>query len=295
MRESFFVQIGRGEHLVDVQIATVGDIGLVRLGIDVESAGVNVLNPDYIGFVIPLSWAGDLFLNGERVNKSAIYMPGDLDCLHLHSKSRVILGVTMPRAPFVDTLAALRGVDVDDIRLLDREMYLGEAAVGAVASRLTAITQSVCNAPLEYNQHSILNEVYALLTDAYLHSPTRPVSRVDRSHCPNHIVRLAEERFMAAEGKPVSLADLCAAADVGKTSLYKAFNSVCGLPPLAYFQKRRLTRARSCLLHADNDRGGIKQTALSYGFTELGRFSAQYRQLFGELPSVTLSRHEQGY
>jgi AraC-like DNA-binding protein len=48
---------------------------------------------------------------------------------------------------------------------------------------------------------------------------------------------------MAAEGTPISLADLCAAAGVSKSALYPAFHSVCGEPPLAYFQKRRLARS----------------------------------------------------
>ena len=37
VKESYFVQVGRGEHIVDVQIATVGKIGLLRLGICVEA------------------------------------------------------------------------------------------------------------------------------------------------------------------------------------------------------------------------------------------------------------------
>ena len=34
VKESYFVQVGRGEHNVDVRMATVGNIGLLRLGID---------------------------------------------------------------------------------------------------------------------------------------------------------------------------------------------------------------------------------------------------------------------
>jgi AraC-like DNA-binding protein len=294
IKESYFVQVGRGEHIVDVQIATVGKIGLIRLGIGVEAVGINVLNPGYIGFALPVSWSGDLLLNGELANKSNIYMPGDLDSLHLHSKSRVILGVTIPRQPFVETIAALRGVDTGDIMLNDRELHLSEAAGAEVRARLTAIINEACSERDKRSQREISNDVMGLLTDAYLHALPESLSQAERISRPERIVRLAEERFMASNSKPVSLADLCAAAGVGKSTLYKAFHTVCGLAPLSYFQKRRLMQARSQLINSVDERGQVKYAAMSSGFTELGRFSVEYRQLFEELPSTTLSRTGNG-
>jgi AraC-like DNA-binding protein len=77
---------------------------------------------------------------------------------------------------------------------------------------------------------------------------------------------------------------------VSQSSLHLAFYSVCGEPPLAYFHKRRLMRARSALLNSAPERSAVKRAALDVGFTELGRFSVEYRRLFGESPSVTLNR-----
>lgn len=95
---------------------------------------------------------------------------------------------------------------------------------------------------------------------------------------------------MAAEGKPVSLADLCQAAGVSKTSLYNAFHQICGESPLDYFRKRQLMQARSILLNTNPRWGAIKRAALSVGLTEFGRFSVEYRQVFGESPSATLKK-----
>ena len=290
MKESYYVQVGPGEHVVDVRMATVGNIGLLRLGIGVEAVGINVLNPDYIGFALPVSWSGDLLINGELANKSAIYMPGNIDSVHLHSMSRVMLGVTMPRQQFIETIAALRAVDTGDIMLNDRELRLSESAGVEVRARLTQIINEACSERVKRSQREISNEVTGLLTDAYLHALPESLTQAERTYQPERIVRLAEERFMASDGKPVSLADLCAAAGVRKSALYSAFHNVCGLPPLSYFQKRRLMQARSLLVNADKERGRVKHAALSTGFTELGRFSVEYRQLFGEPPSATLSR-----
>lgn len=289
VRESSIVQVGRGEHNVDVQMATLGDIGLTRLGIGVEAVGVNVLNPDYVGFVVPLSWAGDFFVNGDAVKKSAIYMAGDLDSIHLRSKSRVTMGVTFPREPFLQAIAALRGVCVDDISLKERELRLSDASVHWLRTRLTAIIDRACRTHREPVQEQMSDDVLGLMADAYLQAVPETSVSPGRTGRPERIVRLAEERFEASEGGPVCLADLCAAAGVGKSCLYKAFHSVCGQPPLAYFHMRRLMRARTLLIDADCERGSVKHAALGSGFTELGRFSVQYRQLFGELPSATLN------
>jgi hypothetical protein len=71
--------------------------------------------------------------------------------------------------------------------------------------------------------------ILELLIDAYLRaSPLR--QRDDRPHRPERIVGKAEERFLASLEKKVSLADLCVATGVSKSTLYRAFDIVCGVP-----------------------------------------------------------------
>ena len=50
----------------------------------------------------------------------------------------------------------------------------------------------------------------------------------------------------------------------------------------------RLSRARQQLL-VPNDATSVTSVAVAHGFSQLGRFAAQYRQQFGELPSETLA------
>jgi AraC-like DNA-binding protein len=58
---------------------------------------------------------------------------------------------------------------------------------------------------------------------------------------------------------------------------------------MAYFKKRRLTDARLALLCSAPETRLVKRAALGAGFTHLGRFSKEYYQLFGELPTTTLN------
>jgi transcriptional regulator GlxA family with amidase domain len=50
----------------------------------------------------------------------------------------------------------------------------------------------------------------------------------------------------------------------------------------------RLSRARGALLSADASLTTVTAIATGFGFLELGRFSVEYRQIFGESPSRTL-------
>jgi len=85
-------------------------------------------------------------------------------------------------------------------------------------------------------------------------------------------------------GAPVSLADLADAAGLGTRSLHALCRQHQLPPPMTMLRQARLDAARRQL-----QRGGqsVTAVALAHGFDHLGRFSAQYRQRFDELPSCT--------
>ena len=77
---------------------------------------------------------------------------------------------------------------------------------------------------------------------------------------------------------------------VSERFLRRAFNSVHGLPPQRYVRMLKLSRAQLALASARDPSVTVAETALRLGFTELGRFSVRYREMFGERPSTTLQR-----
>jgi len=60
---------------------------------------------------------------------------------------------------------------------------------------------------------------------------------------------------------------------------------------MQYVKLIRLQAVRRSLLDSHPLSGTIGGVASEYGFSQLGRFSADYRKVYGELPSVTLRRH----
>lgn len=105
---------------------------------------------------------------------------------------------------------------------------------------------------------------------------------------PRH-VRVAEEYLRAHVAESVSLEQLAAVAGVSVRALFAGFQRYRGTSPMKYLRSIRLQRARQDLLAATRDTT-VTEVALRFGFTQLGRFAVDYRQAFGESPSVTLKR-----
>lgn len=90
-------------------------------------------------------------------------------------------------------------------------------------------------------------------------------------------------------GKPPSLSDLCATIGVPERTLRDCCVKFLGMSPGQYMRLRRLNMVRTELRRADPATTSVAQIARRYCFSELGRFAAIYRRIFGEFPSVTLT------
>jgi transcriptional regulator GlxA family with amidase domain len=97
------------------------------------------------------------------------------------------------------------------------------------------------------------------------------------------------ERWVDAHlAETITLDRLCALSGVGGRALQKSMIALRGQSPLEWVAARRLAAARARLLKGTSV-VEVSRVALDCGFTHLGRFSAAYRQAYGELPSATLA------
>lgn len=89
--------------------------------------------------------------------------------------------------------------------------------------------------------------------------------------------------------EPVYVAEICAAIGVSEGTLRNCCREQLGMGPIHYLWLRRMHLARRALL-APTGSETVTDVATNHGFWELGRFSVEYRRLFGESPSATLKR-----
>jgi AraC family transcriptional regulator, ethanolamine operon transcriptional activator len=87
-----------------------------------------------------------------------------------------------------------------------------------------------------------------------------------------------------------SVAELCAACEVPRRTLNRAFQHAVGMGPASYLRRVRLNGVRRALQQRSADSTTVTDVALKFGFWHLGRFAEQYYELFGESPHETLRR-----
>lgn len=102
------------------------------------------------------------------------------------------------------------------------------------------------------------------------------------------VVARAESYVRAHPDAAVPISTLCRVAGVSERGLRNAFRSVHGMSPKHYLLTERLQGVRRELTDACRRPTTVTHVAATYGFFELGRFAASYRQAFGEAPSDTL-------
>ncbi|MBB3181931.1 AraC family transcriptional regulator [Variovorax sp. Sphag1AA] len=98
------------------------------------------------------------------------------------------------------------------------------------------------------------------------------------------------EYMDARLGAPLSLEDLASAAGVSIRTINELCHRHYGVTPMELLRNLRLDAVRS-RLRTQPDLS-ITETALTFGFGHLGRFSAYYFDRFGELPRQTQARPE---
>ncbi len=82
---------------------------------------------------------------------------------------------------------------------------------------------------------------------------------------------------------------LAEVAGVSIRTLSRAFSKRHRMGPLAFLKQRRFDATYRALLGATPEETSVTQVAMNYGFWHMGKFAIEYRQLFGESPSHTLS------
>lgn len=114
------------------------------------------------------------------------------------------------------------------------------------------------------------------------------VERRDITHATySDIVSRCEKHLRDRPEEPVTVLELCRALRCSRRTLQTSFQRVADVTPVGYLRTIRLNAVRRMLRTTSVQQLGVGEAAASWGFTHLGYFAREYRDLFGELPSQT--------
>lgn len=102
-------------------------------------------------------------------------------------------------------------------------------------------------------------------------------------------LRLVTEHIAQHMRQSLTVEQLAEVAGCGVRALQATFKELCGMSPLEYVRRHRLSHARR-LLEAAASEASVASIAQQAGFTHVARFARSYKARYGELPSETLRR-----
>jgi AraC-like DNA-binding protein len=166
----------------------------------------------------------------------------------------------------------------------------------AVMARLLQLhedaTQLAKTAPDRLAQPEVARSLEEALVHAMIRCLTESTFTEMGSGERKHMAVISRfEDFLAANWtRPVYVSEICTATEVSGRTLRRSCLEHLGMSPVHYLWLRRMHLARLALMRADPRTATVTRIATDHGFWELGRFSVEYRALFGESPTVTLHR-----
>jgi AraC family ethanolamine operon transcriptional activator len=249
-----------------------------------------VAAPESIGFVVPLRVQGEGMFDGKPWHAGTICMWNTNREFNALAPPADIICVMLNRALLLEHIAQTEHIDLEPALLHASIVFCPQVvSTTRLAERLTLLIgasfgkSSDMTAPCV--QQAIRQEVLETLAPVVVEQ----LDEKRNHHAPHrHLIHVRRAREFALEhpDTPLQVQDLCRELRISRRVLQDSFRAVLGVSPLWYLRTLRLDGARRALLAGCP----VGQVVEQWGFWHWSRFSHDYRQLFGELPSATLKR-----
>ncbi len=262
--------------------------GLFRIDLE-QGRAIHESQRDFIGVTLPLEADFEVHrgARGERFAPGVAHVLNDTQRFDLRSRRSQMLVANLDRGLVRSHVEAYEP-DAAEGEPVER-LIASEPRAGSLLRYLgwvgRELQQEWTSLRMPLVAREVENALAALLVEACLGN-----DRGAERYASEPAVRRAEEFLAANLNLSIGLPDVAQAAGVPTRTLIRAFRKRHGLGPIAFLRQRRLEAAHRDLLAADRAETSVTAVAVQYGFAHLGRFAAEYRRTFGELPSATLRR-----
>ncbi|MDB4837312.1 helix-turn-helix domain-containing protein [Marinomonas sp.] len=245
-----------------------------------------VVWPDSIWLGIPFADQQTSRINGLSVQGNDIMCrPGDYDFQLSTPQEYDLYGLVVDKSKLMG-VSSIHGVDLNWKELTEygrlKVPTKTLTEVRFLLGRLLTMKTPPASSRL---QQDIV--IMALLELLRVEEP-QPAKTQSYSHR-KKVVDCAQ-RFLASHlDDAVTVTQLCEVTNVSRRTLQYSFESILGISPIQYLRVSRLNGVRRALVYADNTQT-VSHVAARWGFWHMSQFAKDYKHLFGEQPSQTLSQ-----
>lgn len=279
------------------RVTSVGLDGFKIQSFEHSMTGQVTMNPGGAVMVAHLLGGSLEFIHSGhtvRVNRGESHLYQAHGPVEVHwSDARI--GVVRLELSEVERLASeLYNVDAAELRFLDSKPASGDAerywqAVVRMVNREVLPNEFASGNPIV--QVSIGRLLGTALLQTFPNTATSGSSGLTRAggRIPPAALRRAVEYIQAHAAEAITMDDIAAVARVTPRSLQHGFRRIWNTTPTAYLRQVRLERAHRDLQAADPSRGDtVAAVAARWGFGNVGRFAARYREAYGRTPHEVL-------
>lgn len=241
-------------------------------------------------FGIPLAMEGPSRFAGKSVDEQTVLTVDREDELDfVTARSLDIAGITVP----IDALDAF-SMQVDGVPA--EEWLRGRRLLRAAPGRLDAFRRFLGSVfeTVEKDEVVLHRQATRFLRQAIL---GHLLHALDSAEVESQWIGSYENRRQVVDrarayvlehlDAPVTVADLCQVLHISRRTLQTCFSEVLDTNPIHYLRAVRLAGARRSLRAAGKGES-VQDIAARWGFWHLSHFAADYRRMFGELPSETM-------
>ncbi|WBP91225.1 AraC family transcriptional regulator [Kitasatospora cathayae] len=269
-----------------------GSIALYEIGYGADVSVDPGELPDFHNIQLPVAGGGKVLVDG-RVLPSSPFIVGPGERLSMEWDAEALNRVLIIPARTVEHALAVRLGDSPPG--LARFSHVLDDRNPAVKSwtELAWSFNAFAASPLSRCSPLAVQHFENLLVDGLLdaqpHSWSNAVAERGARLLPGAL-RRATDYCAEHAHEAISVADIAQAARVSLRTLREGFRTHLQTTPLAYLKARRLDHAHRDLIAISDGRstGTVSEVACRWGFTHLGRFSADYRRAYQQSPSETL-------
>lgn len=246
------------DRQVSFAFHTASGQSLIRDGINVTSDSLVRLGrprPHFQRFAAPVHW-GSISLRQE-----------DIPCV-----SEAVVGFDLT-PPDNDQIITPPAAVMTNLRRL-------HAAAGLLARQAPELLKNAAVA------RGIEQSLTHALVDCLQSKTAQEETPTQRRH--QMIMQRFNAMMQADAGEPLYMVEVARAVGASLRTLTMCCQEHLGMSPKKYLSLRRMHLARGALADADPRVTTVTEVATQYGFWQFGRFSVDYKSIFGESPSVTL-------
>lgn len=280
-------------HVGNILNSTTTAIGHIEYGTDV-TVKVEDLSNSY-SISLPVSGFQELSCDGGNVQSNitsgVIISPAAPYELNISGNCRKTL-VRISRQAMEMGLESMIGKPASKPLIFQAKMDAKIGASSAWWRTIRYIESELGNADSLYNSPAFIRDIEQALIKGILtsqpHNYSNDVKNSIRNNLPSYLVKTIDYLKTNARNE-IHMDDIEWIAGVSRNKLYSDFKRYIGVPPTAYLKRIRMEGVRVDIIRSMGDES-ISTLALSWGFNHLGRFSTEYKKMFGETPSETQAK-----